>query len=75
MVDKEVFLNGLGHYISIAKEKNKRLIIGADDGTGKFMKNNEIKFGKDMNNMKLLKLSKMRHPNGNIYNITGWIDY
>jgi hypothetical protein len=75
-ISRDQFLNNLGKYIKMANDKNKKLILSANDKQDKWRAANKFKFGKEANNLKQLKQIKMWHPNDNVtYNMTGWINY
>lgn len=76
LIDKKSFLENLGKYIVEANNSNKKLIISADDGSYKWMGSNMIKFGKDYNHLRPLKIVKFFHPpTEQYYLVQGWLNY
>lgn len=75
-IDRETFIKNLGEYINIAIEKNKQLIITADNGDGKnhLIMNNFIKWGKTKNDLKYLERVQNIQENWS-GEVTGLLEY
>lgn len=73
-IPTDSLLKNLGYYVKLAGKK--RLIVSAFGESDQWYASNRITFGKNADNLKIFKRSKMFHPwDKKVYEMQGWINY
>ena len=76
MVDKKTALENLGEYIIQIKKSGNKLILTADDGSGKWGIGGDVRYGIEINHLKFLKPSYLWHPlNERSYVVMGLFNF